>query len=179
MSPFGIAAKTKKSLMWSRNIWAQHRQLYSIFHRRIADTIAQAKFDGSIESPFGWPMIVTAATKNRTLLNYIAQAGGSDMMRIVSIAAMEAGVRVCVPIHDAFWIAAPLDELDDAIARMKDIMIRTGEAVTGGLRVGVTVEYIVRWPNCLGDVREPEDKGQAMWNEVWSLIPNLQQKIGG
>jgi len=48
------------------------------------------------------------------------------------------------------------------IERMKDIMIRAGEAVTGGLRVGVSVEKTVRWPNCLGDVREPSDRGQAI-----------------
>jgi hypothetical protein len=179
MSPFGIAAKTKKSLLWAREIHARHRLIYPVFHRWLDDTVAQAKFDCVIESPFGWPRAVTADTKTRSLMNYMAQAGGADMMRIAMIAATEAGIKICAPIHDAFWVMAPLVELDSTIERMKDIMLRAGEAVTGGLRVGVSVEKIVRWPNCFGDVRAPNDKGQAMWDEIRSLIPQLQQKAGG
>lgn len=32
------------------------------------------------------------------------------------------------------------------------------------------VSAIVRWPQCLGDVRKPDAKGQAMWTEVRELI---------
>jgi DNA polymerase-1 len=101
------------------------------------------------------------------------------MMQIVAIAATEAGIQVCAPVHDAFWIMAPLDELDTAIARMKEIMIQASVAVTGGLPAGVTVEYVVRWPQCLGDVRKPEDRGQAMWNEVKDLLRDgrLQREV--
>jgi DNA polymerase I-like protein with 3'-5' exonuclease and polymerase domains len=179
MSPYGIAAKTKKSLFWSREADARHRLIYLVFHKYLDDTVAQAKFDGVIESPFGWPMAVTAETKTRSLMNYMAQAGGADMMRIAMIAATEAGIKICAPVHDAFWIMAPLNELDDTIVHMRDIMIRAGEAVTGGLRVGVSVEKIVRWPNCLGNVRSPNDKGQAMWQEIRSLIPQLPQRAEG
>ena len=28
----------------------------------------------------------------------------------------------------------------------------------------------VRWPHCLGDVRKPKAKGQAMWAEIQSLL---------
>jgi hypothetical protein len=124
-------------------------------------------------------MAVTENTSNRTLMNYLAQAGGADMMRIAAIAATEAGIRVCCPVHDAFWIMAPLDELDATIERMREIMIQASIAVTGGLPIGVSVEYVVRWPHCLGDVRKPDDKGQAMWNEVRGLIPELRRQMGG
>jgi len=141
-----------------------------VAHRWIADVVAQAKFDGVIHSAFGWPMAVTSTTKSRTLLNYMAQASGADMMRIAAIAATEAGIQVCAPIHDAFWVLAPLDQLDETIRQMTEIMIKAGEAVTGGLTIGVTVEDPVRLPKCLGDIRRPDDKGQAMWAEVWNLI---------
>jgi DNA polymerase I len=170
MTPYGIAAKTGKSLLWAREIHALHRLTYPVFHRWLGDTVAQAKFDGVIYSPFGWPQAVTAATSNRSLMNYMAQAGGSDMMRIAAIAATETGIRVCCPVHDAFWIMAPTPEIDDTIATMKSIMIRASEAVTGGLSIGVTVEALVHAPHCLGDVRRPSDRGQAMWSEVRDLI---------
>jgi hypothetical protein len=61
---------------------------------------------------------------------------------------------------------------------MRQIMIQVGTAVTGGLPIGVTVEYVVRWPHCLGDVRKPDDKGQVMWEEVKGLIPDLRWRRG-
>ncbi len=179
MTAYGIAAKTGKSLHWARDIHARHRLIYPVFHRWIADVVAQAKFDGIIYSPFGWPQVVVGSTTSRSLMNFPAQAGGSDMMRIAAIAATEEAIHICCPIHDAFWITAPLDELDTAIERMRQIMIEASIAVTGGLPITVTIEHVVRWPHCLGDVRKPGDKGQAMWVEIKSLISDLQRRTGG
>ena len=95
MTAYGIAAKTGKSLLWAREIHALHRLTYPVFHRWVADVVAQAKFDCVIESPFGWPMAVMVGTSDRSLMNYMAQAGGSDMMRLAAIAATEAGIAVC------------------------------------------------------------------------------------
>jgi len=172
MTPYGIAAKTKKSLDWAREMQARHRYAYPVFHQWRGDVVAQARFDEVITSPFGWPMIVTADTKTRTLMNFMAQAGGSDVMRLVSIVATECGITIAAPVHDAFWILAPLDGLDTTIARMTEIMTEAGRLVTGGLPIRVKVEAVVRWPHCLGDVRPPDAKGQAMWCEVRELVHN-------
>jgi DNA polymerase I len=172
ITPYGIAAKTKKSLDWAREMQARHRHAYPVFHQWRGDVVAQAHFDEVITSPFGWRMIVTADTKTRTLMNFMAQAGGSDVMRLVSIVATECGITIAAPVHDAFWILAPLDELDSTIARMTEIMTEAGRLVTGGLPIRVKVAAVVRWPQCLGDVRAAEAKGQAMWCEVRDLVRN-------
>jgi hypothetical protein len=54
---------------------------------------------------------------------------------------------------------------------MIEIMIEAGRQVAG-IPVRVKVEAVVRWPQCLGDVRKPDAKGQAMWREVRDLILN-------
>ena len=54
--------------------------------------------------------------------------------------------------------------------READFMRRAGLAVTDGLPVGITKEHVVCYPQCLGDVRRPTDKGQAMWLEIQQLI---------
>jgi hypothetical protein len=138
----------------------------------LGDVVAQAYFNEVITSPFGWRQIVTADTRTRSLMNFPAQAGGSDVMRLVSIVATECGIIIAAPVHDAFWILAPLDELDATVARMTDIMTEAGKLVTGGLPIRVKVEAVVRCPHCLGDVRAPDAKGQAMWCEVHKLIRN-------
>jgi DNA polymerase I len=170
MTPYGIAARTGKSLLWARDVHARHRLAYPVFTNWLADVVAQAKFDRTICSPFGWPLAVGVDTAMRTIMNFPAQAGGGDMMRIAAIAATESGIAVCGPVHDAFWVAAPLGELDTTVHHMTDIMQRAGNAVTNGLPIRIETAAAVRWPLCLGDVRGLDVKGQAMWLEVNDLI---------
>ena len=170
MTPYGIAARAKRSLIWARDMHARHRLIYPVFHKWLRDTIVQARFDGRLEFPLRWPIAVIAGTRTRTLMNYPAQSGGADAMRLATIAAVEAGIKVCASVHDAFWIMAPTSEIDDTIACMRDIMERAGAAVSGGLPIPVTVEDVVHGPQNLGEVRRAKAKGPDMWSEVWALI---------
>lgn len=176
MSKYGVAAQTGKSLLWATEVLASYRHTYRTFIKWQQDVVAQALFDRRIVSPLGFPMAVHAETPKRTLMNYMHQAGGADMMRLAGIGAQEAGIHVIAPAHDAFWITAPERELDDAVATMSRIMVRAGAAITGGLDIPVEVSATVRSPQCLGDVRRDEDKGQLMWKEVKELVSDLQQK---
>ena len=53
------------------------------------------------------------------------------MMRIAAIAATEAGIEVCAPVHDAFLISAPISRIDEDVAKMREIMAKAGRLVTG------------------------------------------------
>jgi len=170
LSKYGAAAQTGKSLVWASEMLARYRHTYPKFTQWQHDVVTQALFDQRIESVVGWPMAVHAETKRRTVLNFPAQAGGADCMRLAAIAATEAGTKICAVAHDAFWIAAPLPDLDDAIATMTQTMIRASNVITGGLDIPVKVSAVARYPQCLGDVRKPDAKGQAMWNEIKNLI---------
>jgi hypothetical protein len=96
-------------------------------------------------------------------------------MRLAAIAGHEAGVRIIASAHDAFWIAAPLTEVDDAIATMRRLVERAGEAVAG-IKIPVETSAVVRWPHRLGDVRPADAKGAPMWSEIQTLLDGgLQQ----
>ena len=168
MSPYGIAAKTGRSLIWARGIHTQHRHLYARLHQWLGDTVATAQFNARIETPFGWPMAVDGQTKPRTLLNFPIQGTGADLMRIASIAAAEAGIIVCASVHDAFWVLCPIEEIERTKQHMTEIMMEASRVVTGGIVIPVDVEDIVCAPQCLGDVRQPEDF--PMWQEVRTLV---------
>jgi hypothetical protein len=169
ISKYGVAAQTGKSLIWASDKLALHRHAYPVFCQWQQNVVTQALFDERIVSPLGWPMAVHAETRHRTLLNYPAQAAGADCLRLAVTAGHEAGIHICAPAHDALWIAAPLAELDDAIATMASLMIRASNAVCG-IDIRVDVKVRIPWPYCLGDVREPDAKGQAMWMEIAGLI---------
>jgi DNA polymerase-1 len=180
MTPYGIAEKTGRSLPWAQDVYGRHHRTYSIFHRWRDDTVAQAKFDRRIESAYGWPMAVTGSTRHNTLLNFPVQASGADAMRIAAIAATEASIAVCCPVHGSFWLMAPDDQVACTIGTMREIMERAGAAVTGGLRITVSVEAIVTSARNLGDGRKPTDKGNAMWMEIRELLDaGLLRQVGG
>ena len=67
-------------------------------------------------------------------------------MRIVMIAATEAGIEVCCSVHDGFLIIAPLERLDRDVARMTTIMKAAGKALLG-VNVLVGKPDVVRWPD--------------------------------
>ena len=102
-------------------------------------------------------------------MNWPIQSAGADLMRLVCIAATEAGIELAAPVHDGFLIVAPLDRLHADTERMKAIMIRASTVITGGLPIQVEVEP-VRFP-----ARYMDERGQAMWDRVMAL---LERKTG-
>ena len=86
------------------------------------------------------------------------------MMRIAAIAATEAGIQVCAPVHDAFLIEAPLDRLDQDVSTMRDLMSKARSTVTGGLNIRTDAE-VIRFPN-----RYMDERGTSMWKKVTDLL---------
>ena len=119
-----------------------------------------------MQTVFGWRRRVGAGVNARALMNFPMQANGAEMMRIAAIAATEAGIEVCAPVHDAFLIAAPLDRLDEQVEHMRALMTKAGEAVTGGFPVR-TDATVVRFPD-----RYMDEGGREMWDRIMTLLPS-------
>ena len=117
-----------------------------------------------MKTVFGWKRRIGREPNPRSLMNFPMQANGAEMMRLAAIGATEASIEVCAPVHDAFLIAAPLQRLDEDIAKMRDIMSKAGIAVTGGIDIRTDAE-VVRFPN-----RYMDERGKAMWEKVVSLL---------
>jgi hypothetical protein len=171
MTPYGVAAKLKISLMEARELHARHRAVHTTFHRWMADVVTTAQFTGKVESVFGWPQRVDENVSVRTVMNFFSQANGAEMLRIALIAATEAGLEVAGPLHDAILLQARLEDLDDAIATMKEIMRKAGRAVTGGLPVEAHAEHVVRWPD-----RYPSRSKDG--RDTWGTVLNVLQQLG-
>jgi hypothetical protein len=79
----------------------------------------------------GWPFWTGGVSNDRTMMNFPAQSGGADWMRIVMIAGTEAGVLICLSAHDGFLIIAPEDRIDHDTEIMRQIMIAASEVLFG------------------------------------------------
>jgi hypothetical protein len=93
------------------------------------------------------------------------QANGSDMLRIACILAIESGVEICGPIHDAVMICAPLDRLEGDIAKTRAAMAEASRLVLNGFELETDVT-VVRYPDRYMD----KDRGAVMWGKVMGLL---------
>jgi hypothetical protein len=97
------------------------------------------------------------------------QANGAEMLRLACCLAIERGVEVCAPVHDAVLICAPLERLDADVERMEAAMREASRIVLAGFELGTDAK-IVRYPD-----RYMDERGVAMWDRVMKLIREHDQ----
>jgi len=164
MGPDALAMQSGITPAEAKELLRLHKETYRPFWRWSEDVVSAAMLTNEMQTVFGWRRRVGREPNPRSLMNFPMQANGAEMMRIAAIAATEAGIEVCAPVHDAFLIAPPLDRLEADIAAMRDIMAKAGRAVTGGLDIRTDAE-IVRWPD-----RYMDERGRVMWEKVVGLL---------
>jgi hypothetical protein len=165
----GLAHQAGISLPRAEALLRGHRAAYSVFYtwrQRQVNGLARA---GEYRALLGWRWSTEKARNPRTVMNFPMQANGAEMMRVAAIAATEAGIEVCAPIHDAFLICAPSDHLEADITRMRLIMETAAEQLLG-FAVRADCEIQAQFPQ--GFVpKEPEAIGnwQAVCRELSKL----------
>lgn len=174
MGAASLAFKAGVSEVEARELLRLHRATYSVFWRWSDETVDAALFSGKIYSEFGWRRYVEREPNVRSLMNFKMQAGGAAMMQLGAIAGTEANIEIGCPIHDAFLISAPVDRIDEDVARMREIMSKAGRAITGGFEVRTDEPEIVRSPG-----RYMDDRGAAMWGKVMTLLEAIEERVPG
>jgi hypothetical protein len=89
------------------------------------------------------------------------------MLRLAIIGAVERGIHVCCPVHDALLIEAPESEIETAVAETSSVMEKASEVVLGGVRVRTDAK-IIRHPD-----RYDDPRGAVLWQEIQRLVPAL------
>jgi DNA polymerase I len=173
MGPETMALKAGISVGEARELLRLHKRRYATFWRWSESTVTTALFTGEMQTVFGWRRHVGKDVSARSLMNFPMQAHGAEMMRLAAIAATEAGIEVCCPVHDAFLITAPVDRIDADVAAMRAIMSKAGRAITGGLDVRTDVK-IVHAPD-----RYMDPRGAGMWGTVMNILERLDTEGTG
>jgi len=166
-----MAMKSGMSPAEARELIYHHKRTYRDFWRWSDATVEEAFFTNEIRSVFGWKRRIRSTDKPTSLMNFPMQANGAEMMRIAAIAATEAGIEVCAPVHDAFLIIAPLDRLDDDVGLMRELMAQAGIAVTGGVPIRTDAK-VVKYPD-----RYMDPRGSIMWNRVVHLLNMPEARV--
>jgi hypothetical protein len=168
MGEASLAMRIGQPVARARQLLRLHRSTYRDFWRWSDSVVDEALLGGRLWSGFGWQLHTATEINDRSLRNFPMQANGAEMMRIAAILMTEAGIRVCAPVHDAFLIEAPLDQLDATIEQAKSLMREASRIVLGSFELGSDAK-VIRYPDRYSDKR-----GVAMWEATMKLLDEIE-----
>jgi DNA polymerase I len=163
--PEGLAQRLGVPVARARELLEMHRRAYPLYWAWSDAVEMHAMLYGSLHTTFGWLIHVGPNANPRSLRNFPMQANGAEMLRLACCLATERGIVVCAPIHDALLVEAPIDQIEEVVARTQQAMEDASELVLDGFRLR-SAATIVRYPD-----RYMDEAGKAMWDMVMSLLP--------
>jgi hypothetical protein len=173
MEDKSLAARIGQPTIVARELLRTHRETYRKFWEWSDAALDHAMLHGSLYTVFGWCVHVGEVSNPRSLRNFPMQANGAEMLRLACCLAVERGVEICAPVHDAVLICAPDERLESDIAVMRDAMAEASRVVLTGFELSTDVK-ITRWPD-----RYMDERGAVMWERVMGLIDerNRHQRL--
>lgn len=176
MSADGIAQKAGLHIEEARKLLLLHRETYRVFWDWAEDNVNRALLGMPLQTTFGWhihyPPNCGKSINPRSILNWPMQANGAEMMRLGVSMAIEAGLMVCAPIHDALLLEAAIDEIDVKAEQLAQIMADASELVLGpGMRCRSDIK-IVRYPD-----RFEDERGGVMFEKVMALLEAVERGL--
>jgi len=167
MGEASLASRIGQPPSFARELLRLHRETYRTFWRWSDRVVDHAMLHGKLWTSFGWTVHTGTNPNPRSLRNFPMQANGAEMLRLACCHAVERGIRVCAPVHDAILIESPLDSLDEAIGTAQQAMADASDTVLGGLRLRSDAK-IIRYPD-----RYQDDRGVKMWSTVGGVLERL------
>jgi DNA polymerase I len=147
----------------------RHQQRYPTFWAWRANMVEHAMLDRVIVSEFdGWPLHLSHSPNRRTIYNFPAQAGGSEMLRLAANRLCDADLVPSMLVHDG--ILFELDD-DEQVRHAIEIMQKAGTEVCRGLEIGVDRDQELR-----GGARYRDKREVAV--RIWATIMNTLAEIG-
>ena len=108
----GQLAKYIKCPKWqAEQFILLHKDVFWKFWRWSDDFVNSAQLNCNAVSGVNWDLI-DHSEKEPTLRNFPIQSAGGEIIRQICCMAVEAGIELCAPIHDAVLVCCPLHEVE-------------------------------------------------------------------
>jgi DNA polymerase family A len=169
----GLALKIDQPTIVARDLLRAHHEAFRQFWRWSDAVVDHAKLTGELHTCFGWALHGCCGANPRSLRNFQMQAHGAEMLRLACCLATERGVEVCAPVHDALLIAAPIREIEAAVAATREAMAEASRVVLDDFEVR-TEAKMTRYPERFADAR-----GATMWGVITQLVGGAETAEAG
>ncbi len=164
MGPQSLALQLGQSMSFARDLLGIHKRTYPRFWQWQEGIVSGARIKGTISTVYGWQMKVSRSTGSRTIANFPIQGNGAEMLRIAIFLAVERGIKVCAPVHDALLIEAPEELINEAVAATQACMREASRYVLKDFELRADAK-IIRYPDRYSDPR-----GQEIWAQVNQIV---------
>lgn len=171
MGERALASAIGRTELEARELLEMHRRTYPTFWQWSDAAVNFAQLYGYLHTAMGWRLNTSLDSNPRMLRNFPMQANGAEILRRACIAATNAGISLCAPIHDALLIEAPVESIEAIVAQMQQIMAQAGADVLGGFPLRSDAK-IYRYPE-----RFVPERGVDMWNRVMGLIEMPESRV--
>jgi len=165
MTEKSLAVRIGRTESQAAQLIDAHRRAYPRFWEWKDRVLTHVQLLRSYTTSSGWR--VTHGGKltehlKRSLVNFPVQATAADMFRLACVLGVEAGVQICCPVHDALLIQAPVKQIHEQVALMRDLMAEASRRVLGGFEVRTEAKIITD--------RFTDPRGKSTWNLVCELL---------
>jgi DNA polymerase I-like protein with 3'-5' exonuclease and polymerase domains len=157
----------------AQRVLREHRYTYPQFWRWREQVINHARLAGELRTCLGWKWRVCGDDSTNSISNWMMQAHGADMLRVACCLAVEQGIEVCTPVHDALLVLAPVDAIEDVRNATVACMEEASSVILGGPKLKVGVDAPVIYPNRFSDKR-----GEEMWNRLQDILLAVENSSG-
>lgn len=165
-----IAQAGNMSVPMAQRLLFQHRITYREFWSWRQSVLDHAAQHLELSTPLGWRLLLGPDSNPNSDSNFPMQAGGADMMRVAVCLAVERGIEVCAPVHDALLVLAPNDAIQDVQDATLECMLEASQIIieNGELKVGVDGPF--RYPESFRDAR-----GERMFSTLLGLLEEVEK----
>ena len=170
MMPQSMSAQSGVHIERARQLLHLHKATYRTFWAWGEANVDHALMGLPLSTVFGWRIHLPHGhgleLNPRSLLNWPMQSHGAEMMRLAVSMAVEEGLMICAPVHDALLIEASIDDIEQHTVRLSEIMADASEMVLGAGKRCRTDAKITRYP----DRFEDEQRGAPMFSIIMKLL---------
>jgi DNA polymerase I len=171
---YGMGSKTLSeyvgvSLVRAKALRRDHREAFPQFWKWSAGVQNAGIASRELRTVFDWRMKVLPSVSPGSLMNFPMQANGAEMLRLFCCYAVDRGIPIIAPVHDAVMVEGPNADIDDIVVETKAAMMEASRQVLGGPTVRVD-HKIVKFPDRYVDGRDGS-------TELWDLTLRLLEKI--
>ena len=172
--PFQLAQRVPNPLATAEVFLEKHHRVYRRYWEWAENRVQLFRFETHCEETlYGWRHRLDTRLKDWQVhnqsLNFPMQSHCAEALRWSCVYAVEAGVEVCAPIHDALLVGGRLTEEEEIVGRTRACMDRASELVLGfAMR---TDAKIIRYPDRFMDPR-----GADTWKTIVHLVDEIEKE---
>jgi DNA polymerase-1 len=162
-----LASRLKVHDYQAEKIIADHRKMFAVYWAWVDAQVARAVKRGYIETEYGWRYNIPRGKSPNTIKNFPQQAGCAELLRLVCILMVEAGLGpyMCAPLHDAVYLECPIEMAKEVSDAADECFRVAGDIITDS---AVTLRTD-QDTTCYPDRYESED-GEQIWKIVTKFV---------